>query len=225
MPGPAWILVAYVFIVGTFDISSIPAWGHFKTAGAWVKLNKFVDGWYPPSARWLNANATMMIPNQLFTSRHIMGTNAFRVVVTMPDGSKQEPVQVFTADRKGGADTQGVACTRHYQSMIYVVGAFLSHDRYPPNSGQILDDFMIHAMRKVGGRSASLVISPLDKPLNGWKEIRTVKAAPPDREPRPDLFAVGALALPQLTAAAWAGIVNKVSVPLLLSAPMLYTGP
>jgi hypothetical protein len=199
MSGMAWIMALYVLIAGTSDISSLPAWRHFKSREMWKRISFLAGGWYPPSAQWLNYNATMMVPNQLFTSEHIMNINAFRVLVTMPDGTIQEPIRVFTADRKGGPDTQGIACTRHYQSMVYSIGAVLNRRSYPPHSEDNLDALLTHAIRKAGGVSATLVISPLDKPFDGWTPMRSLKAPRPGKEPRPDLFAVGVLALLGIT--------------------------
>src|SRR5262249_15294932 len=102
-----------------------------------------------------------------------------------------EPVRMFNPDRTGGRDTQGLACTRHYQACIYQISNFARSGGDGPTDH--IDALMRHAMRRAGGGvSAMLLVSSLEKVFNGqWKAVRTIKA---DAGPAP--VASGSIATP-----------------------------
>ena len=175
LSGLDWALAFYMTIVGGCDLTH--AWGDITSGIAqrtcWF-IHDTLDGWYPQSARWVNDHATQLRDNVLFTSQHTIGICAFRILVTMPDGSTVEPIQVFNPDRTGGRDTQGFGCTRHYQSCIYNIGGF-ARDRYQRHDD--IDVLLTHAVSKAGGVYAQLMVSPLDQSFDAWRVVH--KLTPP----------------------------------------------
>jgi hypothetical protein len=178
MSALGWCMAAYVFIAGSFDVTSALAIGKpaYPMARMWQVVNDGIGAWYPDGARFVNEHVTFMTPNSLFSSPQVTGIWAFRVVVTMPDGARVEPVRVFNADRTGGCDTQGFACTRHYQACIYQLSDYARSNGDGPTES--VDVLMRHAMRRAGGgASATLLVSSLEKVFDGkWKPVRTIKS-------------------------------------------------
>jgi hypothetical protein len=138
-----------------------------------------------------------------------MNMYAWRVLVTLPDGSTVEPFHMFNANRTGGADTQALGSTRLVQAMIYGISYFaVTKDQSMHNQLDVLLDC---AMTRAGGKSATIVVSSLDRPFDAWHALysRGDNASPHDakstarsstpNKPLNDLFAIGVLALLGIT--------------------------
>src|SRR5206468_1589822 len=147
---------------------------------------------YPDSLKWLNQHTTVLLPNTLFTSIHTLNQWAWRIVVKMPDGSICEPIRMFNPDRSPGPDTQGWGSTRHYQSVIYRISALARGD---PEDYSPIDVLMFVALKRCGGKFATLKVSPLDEKFTGWKQIKKYNwprfDEPVQKKPQPALFVVG----------------------------------
>ncbi len=176
MPWIGWIMLGYVAVAGTVDLTSVfGAASGWMSPSQWRAFNFLVAGWYPRSIGWVDEHSTFMRPNPLFVSQQTLNIWAWRVLVKMPDGSTVEPVRVFNADRSGGTSTQAWASTRHYQACVYTISDFANSGGLA-NTDQI-DVLMEHAIKRAGGVSASLVVSPLDQPFDGWRSVHDFQAA------------------------------------------------
>jgi hypothetical protein len=168
LPAVGWLMVVYLTVVGGSDLTTV--WGD-KSSGLFSNACWTVHGWLqdciPETAHWVNNNATMLVPNRLFTSHHTLGQYAWRVLVTMPDGSVTEPVKVFLPDRSGGPDTQGFGCTRHFQACAYSIDYSFAGGHEPSD---VINALLECCINRSGGVSAVLVTSPLDEPFTNWKQ-------------------------------------------------------
>jgi hypothetical protein len=179
MSGLGWILTFYVGFAGVELLTENP-----KDLARFIpypsllwRLHNWSVNLYSPSARWLTHNATFFTPKSLFSSQHLTNITAFRVQVKLADGSTVEPVQVFDADRRGGKDTQGWGCTRHFQACMYAISTMPTGNAETPPVVTLL---LRYALKKTHGVSATLLVSPLDDTEVQWTAVSTY-SMPPSR--------------------------------------------
>jgi hypothetical protein len=178
MSGLAWIMTFYVGFAGVEVLSDNRSYlsNNLGVHSLFYRLHEWAVSFYSPSARWLTHNATFFTPKALFSTQHLENIRAFRVQVQKADGTIVEPVQVFNADRRGGADTQGWGCTRHFQSCMYEIS------RWSPEGGDVppvVTHLMRYALKKAHGVSATILIAGLDDPQAQWKAVHTYSLPPP----------------------------------------------
>jgi hypothetical protein len=182
MSGLAWILTFYVGFAAVEVLSDSHSYlyRHIRLPSVLRRLHDWTTNLYSPTARWLTNNVTFFTPKSLFTSQHLANMSAFRVQVQLADGTTVEPVQVFQADRRGGIDTQGWGCTRHFQSCMYEIS------RMSPGKGDtppLVTLLLRYALKKTHGVSATLLVSPLDDPQVRWTAASTYSIPPPPPYP------------------------------------------
>lgn len=126
-------------------ISGAELWKlRFRSRVEWINQTFF----YPHLAR-LNDAATKILPKTLFSASHFFGNYAFRVVVTLRDGSTREPFVVFHEDKTPGPYSAGIGCPRYFQRCMYEVsGVCVSRVRTPevpvtnPKFVRIMNDLL-----------------------------------------------------------------------------------
>jgi hypothetical protein len=175
MNGLAWVLAFYVGIVGADAVIPLMS-RRFLSNSTDLTISKSLADLVSPSFRWLSDNVTMIGRTQLFSAQHIAHLYAFRVIVVKADGTTAEPVRVFNPDRSGGPDTQGLACTRHFQACIYDITANMN---IGDNRGPAGIALMKYAIKKAHGVSAKMLVSFLDDKFEGWQEAYNFTPPPP----------------------------------------------
>jgi hypothetical protein len=196
-PGVSYVLAAYMVLAGGYALTG--SWAYVskgRLQSVCQTIHDRLNDLYPDSLKSVNEHTTILLPNTLFTSIHTLNQWAWRIVVKMPDGSTCEPVRMFNADRTPGPDTQAWGSTRHYQSVTYRISALARGD---PEDYAPIDVLMFVAIKRCGGKYATLEVSPLDQEFTGWKQIKKYFpprfAEPVAKPPQPALFVVGLIFL------------------------------
>jgi hypothetical protein len=83
-----------------------------------LKFNDFIASPWAAITVWVLADK----PYSLFTKSHSLGMYAYRVVVTMEDGSRLEPMQTFTPAKERGEEQAGWFQLNLLQSFAYGIG-------------------------------------------------------------------------------------------------------
>jgi hypothetical protein len=132
--------------------------------------------WYQPFD-FINRIATRMSSKSLFCAGHFFGVYAFRVVVTLDDGTKVEPVRVFNHDKTGGPDSLGLGSPRCLQRCMYDVTSICGHrladpNRLSPTAPQLLERLMHFSLTRLPAEQRSraatmqVLVSPIVMPLD-----------------------------------------------------------
>jgi hypothetical protein len=143
---------------------------------------------WPDWLLWVQTETTQQRPAQLFSSQHLVGLWAFRVIVECANGGNREPIQIFDANCRGGRDTQAWGSVRYYQACMYNISywaADQSRGNPLPSDEQVrtIDALMVYCanLAKEQGskpREVRLLVRPLTVPRGIEGDVRPWNGSP-----------------------------------------------